>query len=244
MADSYEVEPEPIKPDLPGEVKLCAGAEEIVDAVAADLFIQATACVREFGDFHLAITGGRLIEQLFLRLMVDPLYRGLPWTRTQLWVAAASTGEAIHSGATIIEEVLQHHAGIPHSQIHITDADEPDAHESYERELLETLGWREKGHDRLDFVVMGVNDEEPVFGRSEDLAGGRVVSRFLTHGGVGRVSMTPWFVSGARFIALLASGVECQPIIQAAMRRGTIPLAPVGGVQRWYLDQAFLEGRG
>ncbi len=244
MADPYDIEPDPIKPDLPGEVRVCVGVEEIVDAVAADLFVQANACVREFGDFHLAIAGGAMIEQLFLRLMVDPIYRGLPWTRTQLWVAAASADDTTQSGATIIDEVLRHHAGIPLTQIHTTDADAPDAHASYEREILETLGWREKGHDRLDFVVLGVNDEEPAFGKSEDLAGGRVVSKYLTAGGAGRVSMTPWFVSGSRFVALLASGEDCKSIIRAATNGEGFLVDPVGGIAKWYLDLASIEESG
>ncbi len=235
MPDSYELEPEPIRPDLPGEVSLHEGLEELITAAAADLFLQANACVREFGDFHLALSGGQTVEKLFIRLMADPLYRALPWTRTQLWVAADAPGGSNCRAASIVDEVLRHHAGIPCSQIHALDPAGAGAHETYEKKLLETLGWREKGQDRLDFLVVGL--EAGVPGGGEDLAGGRVVSRFRTNSGTECVSMTPWFVNGSRFIAMLASGDACRDMIQAA-RAGAVPYQPVGGVQKWYLDHA------
>jgi 6-phosphogluconolactonase len=238
MPDSYELEPEPIRPDLPGEVSLGEGPEEVITAAAADLYLQANACVRQFGDFHLALTGGQMVEKLFIRLMADPLYRALPWTRTQLWVAADRSGDRDCGAGAIVDQVLRHHAGIPCNQIHTLDPGGPDAHATYEKKLLETLGWREKGHDRLDFLVASLSDEIP--GSGVDLAGGRVVSRYRTVDGDECVSMTPWFVSGARFIAMLASGDACQPAIRAACG-GEFSFQPVGGVQKWYLDHAAVK---
>jgi len=239
MPESYELEPEPTGPDLPGQVALCPGPEEIIDAVAADLFVQANACVREFGDFHLALSGGMLVEKLFLRLMVDPLYRALPWTRTQLWVAADWSGSSDYGASEIVEEILRHHAGIPHSQIHTPVAGQAEAHASYEQELLDTLGWREKGHDRLDFVVCGLDETEPMPGLGEDLAGGRLISRYRSGAGAERVSMTPLLVGGSRFIAILASGEACRVAVRAAADGGR-GFEPVGGVQKWYVDHAAM----
>jgi len=238
MPDSYELEPEPNRPDLPGEVALREDPDEVLTAAAADLYIQANACIRQFGDFHLALSGGAFVEQLFVRLMADPLYRALPWTRTQLWVAADSPEADSQGVRVIVDEVLRHHAGIPENQIHTLDPTHPDAHETYEKKLLETLGWREKGHDRLDFLVVGLGEGMP--GVGQDLAGGRVVSRFRQDSGTELVSMTPMFVNGSRFIALLGSGQECKSAIQAA-GRGEIPYRPVGGVQKWYLDHAAVK---
>jgi 6-phosphogluconolactonase/glucosamine-6-phosphate isomerase/deaminase len=239
--DSYDLEPEPRRPDLPGQVGLYEGPDEIIDAVAADLFIQAKACVREFGDFHLALSGGALVEKLFLRLMVDPLYRALPWTRTQLWVAADWRGDSHYGATEIVDHVLRHHAGIPASQIHAPVHETAEAHAAYERELLETLGWREKGHDRLDFVVCQVDETEPVPGTGEDVGGGRLVSRYRGDAGGERVSMTPLLVGGSRFIALLASGPASRAAVDAAAGDGKA-FDPVGGVQKWYLDHAAAAG--
>lgn len=241
--DSYDLAPEPSRPDLPGQVGLYAGPEEIIDAVAADLFVQANACVREFGDFHLALSGGTLVEKLFLRLMVDPLYRALPWTRTQLWVAADWHGVSPYGAAEIVEQVLRHHAGIPAGQIHAPASGSAEAHAAYERELLETLGWREKGHDRLDFIVCQLDESEPVPGTGEDVGGGRLVSRYRNQMGGERVSMTPLLVSGSRFIALLASGAGSLASVRSAGDGGRA-FDPVGGVQKWYLDHAATGGEG
>ena len=42
--------------------------------------------MREFGDFHLALSGGAIFEPIYQRLMYDPDCRRLPWRRTHLWI--------------------------------------------------------------------------------------------------------------------------------------------------------------
>ncbi len=244
MPDPYELAPEPLTPDLPGEVVLSESEEELIDAAASDLYLQATTCVRSFGDFHLAITGGRVQERLCIRLMVDPKFRNLPWTRTQLWVATQGALPGEPGGTEIIDEVLRDFAGIPRSQIHLVPGGET-AHADYEQQLLESLGWRERGHDRLDFVLGSLDADGSVagIGSGDDLTGGRVVTTY--QGGLrgSRISMTPWFVSGTRFLALLASGEDSRPLISrlassADDRRAFNDMVPVNGVRRWYLDRA------
>lgn len=243
MPDPYELAPEPITPDLPGEVVLSESEEELIDAAASDLFLQAMTCVRTFGDFHLAITGGRVQERLCMRLMVDPKFRSLPWTRTQLWLAAEGAMPDQPAGTEIIDEVLRDFAGIPRSQIHLVPAGEA-AHEDYEQQLLETLGWRERGHDRLDFVLGSLDADGSVagIGAGDDLTGGRIVTVY--QGGIRgrRVAMTPWFVSGTRFLALLAAGEDARPLIaqlasSPEQRRAFNDLIPINGVRRWYIDR-------
>src|SRR5215210_531529 len=82
----YRLEPEPVKPRLPGAVIVRSDAEDLHGALAADLFIHAMNCVRRFGDFHLALSGGSTPMPLYRRLMTDPAYRDLPWKRTHLWI--------------------------------------------------------------------------------------------------------------------------------------------------------------
>lgn len=247
MPDPYELAPEPIVPDLPGEVVVLQTEDDLIDAAAADLFVQATTCVRAFGDFHLALTGGVLQERLCMRLMVDPKFRSLPWTRVQLWVACAGEDECGPGVVEIVDQILRDHSGIPRSQIHLLVGGEHGP-EAYERELLEALGWREKGHDRLDFVLAGLDPDGSVggIGLGEDVAGGRVVTRYRGAGRGERLAMTPWFLSGARFLALLASGVESRALIARLAaseedRDSIAGLLPVAGVRRWYLDRAAVE---
>ena len=88
LPEVYEVAPRPPTPRLPGTVVVREDVDALVDAVAADLLIQAHNCVRTFGDFHLALSGGTTPVLLYQRLMIDPAYRELPWTRTHLWIEA------------------------------------------------------------------------------------------------------------------------------------------------------------
>jgi len=74
------------RPALPGEVVRTRSVDELIDAIAANLVIHAENCVREFGDFHLALSGGSTPQPLYERLMYDPDYRRLPWRRTHLWI--------------------------------------------------------------------------------------------------------------------------------------------------------------
>ena len=55
---SYALEPRPNPPRLPGEVIQRPSADDALDSLAADLVLHASACVRNFGDFHLALSGG------------------------------------------------------------------------------------------------------------------------------------------------------------------------------------------
>jgi hypothetical protein len=45
-------------PKLWGTVDVRHDREDVYDALAADLMLHATNCVRTFGDFHLAVSGG------------------------------------------------------------------------------------------------------------------------------------------------------------------------------------------
>lgn len=244
MPDPYELAPEPISPDLPGEVVVSVTEDDLIDAAAADLFMQAVNCVRMFGDFHLALTGGRLQEKLCIRLMVDPKFRSLPWTRTQLWVASEGRVGDEPGGRQIVDEVLRDHAGIPRAQIHLMPRGE-DGPEAYEKELLEALGWRERGQDRLDFVLAGMDSDGSVsgIGAGEDLCGGRAVTVY--RGGLrgDRMSMTPWFLSGVRFLALLVGGEQQRDVVARLVKERSGPglltdTRPLAGVCRWYLDRA------
>lgn len=248
MSEPYELEPKPVAPSLPGEVGVFASLEELLDAVASDLFAQALGCVRTFGDFHLAISGGSLVERLCLRLMVDPKFRSLPWTRTQLWVV----GDGPDSGACdprashIIHEILRDHAGIPRSQIHTLEHDAADGRSAYERSVLEGLEWREKGHDRLDFVVVGLDHPTPIAGLkpAEQLADGAAVGSFRASDGAAHTAMTPWLLSASRFLALIVGGADAGRVIDTFSTRSesngdatALPVKLIAGMQRWYVEQ-------
>lgn len=233
MAEGYGLEPEPTLPDLPGKVIVRASRDEVIDAVAADLLFQALACSRSFGDFHFAASGGPDPAPLYRRLMYDPQLREFPWTRTHLWLTQESRTSASdpQSRFASVAGWLMEHSGIPSGQVHPIPGAEPDAARLYEDELQETLQWREKGHDRLDYALLtldcagtlGGTDDRLVF-QSEEL-----------------VSITPRLVTACRFVAVFATGSGARARIAELLgedRRGLARrLAPIGGELRWYLDR-------
>ena len=226
--------------------------DELIDAMAADLFFQAKSCARTFGDFHLALSGGSTPEPLYRRLMYDPNFRDLPWKRTHLWQVDERrvAPDDDRSNYKMIRETLVLHSDIPASQVHAMHALSDSADLEYEREIRTNLEWREKGHDRFDYVVLGMGDDghtASLFPRSPALAsGGRLV---LINDGPTvtpppRVTMTLDLLNASRFIAIMVTGARKRGAI-ARVASGTettedLPIMgvrPTGGELRWYLDR-------
>src|ERR1044071_2436025 len=127
------------KPPLRGTVVVRETADELIDAIAADLFFQAQACVRSFGDFHLALSGGSTPEPLYRRLMYDPNYRDRPWKRTHLWIVDERRvpEDDERCNFRMIRETLVEQSDIPREQVHPIKALSPTADTDYEAELRE-----------------------------------------------------------------------------------------------------------
>ncbi len=250
--DPYELMDDiPTAPVLPGRVVLSSDGDAALDALGLDMLMQAKACVREFGDFHLALSGGNTPMPLYRRLMYDPSFRDFPWMRTHLWIVDERCVPFDHEKSNFgqIRELIVEHSDIPSAQVHPIYAYEPDADVRYETELRETLAWREKGHDRLDFVLLGMGDEghtASLFPHSEaQLVTDRLVSfnRGVTVVPPDRVTMTYPLLNGARFVAALVLGKNKAQMLHristGADAASEIPIkgiVPVGGELRWYLD--------
>jgi 6-phosphogluconolactonase len=228
MSDIYELAPLPAKPELPGEVIVRDTVDDLIDAIGADLCIHAHNCVRAFGSFHLALSGGSTPVPLYRRLMYDPNYRDLPWTKTHLWIVDERR-VPFHdekSNFKLINELIGDHSGIPAEQVHPIFALAPDADLEYERVLREELGWREKGQDRLDFVLLGMGSD----GHTASLFPGSPALRDeLTPGmdprlvrineGPGvtpppRVTMTLRLINASRLIAVMVTGESKRPVLE------------------------------
>ena len=150
-------------PKLPGHVVARQHPDDVLTHVASDLLEHSLQCVRKFGDFHMALSGGHTPFPLYERLMTDPLYRGFPWAKTHLWIVderRVSFDDDL-SNWKHIREIFENHSGIPTNQMHPIQATLDDADVLYEKELQEALGWREKGHDRLDYVMLGMGARWP-----------------------------------------------------------------------------------
>lgn len=240
-------------PRLWGTVTALHDPEEVYDALAADLLVHANNCVRSFGDFHIALSGGSTPFPFYERLMIDPRWRGMPWSRTHLWVVDERRVPFDHekSNWRQMHAILGDHSGIPASQQHPIEATLPDAAERYEQALRSALSRREKGHDRLDFVLLGMGDnghtaslfpENPVLDVRDrlvaDCDGPDVTPP-------PRVTMTYPLINAARLIAVLVMGKGKADMVQRVDTGKddyhALPIKgihPAAGVVHWYLDAA------
>ncbi len=243
----------PTAPDLPGRVVVASSADDVIDKLAAELVLHAETCIREFGDFHLALSGGSTPEPLYRRLMYDPDYRKLPWRRTHLWIVdeRCVPRDDERSNYRMIHETIVEHADIPREQVHPIPAEEKGADLAYEKELRDTLGWRERGQDRLDYVLLGMGDDghtASLFPRTEPLREReRLVrlnfaERAEPHE---RITMTFPMINTARFISVLVTGEKKASMLKrVAAGDATEEELPIRGVRPlegqlvWYLDSA------
>lgn len=255
MSEAYPIESDPTPPRLPSAdaVIVRDDIDDVYSALAADILVHARNCVRQFGDFHLALSGGSTPMPLYRRLMVDPAYRDLPWKFTHLWIVderrVPFTDEKSNFGH--IKELIADHSDIPEANVHPMRVMEERPDDLYEEELRGVLAWREKGHDRLDFVLLGMGNDghtaslfpgSPAIGVRDRLvvvnAGPRVTPP-------DRVTMTFPLINASRFIAVLVSGAgKKEKIADLARNRSSVSdlpmggIKPIGGVLRWYMDSA------
>ena len=255
-SNPYAVEPidleaGPPKPDLPGTVVLRRTRDELFDAIAADVFVQARACVQAFGDFHLAVSAGDGLNPLYQRLMYDPNLRSIPWKRTHLWLTCerCDPPAGTRSAFSQIEELIVDPSDIPGTQVHFIDLAQSDADIGYERDLKECLEWREKGHDRLDCVLLTLGSRGEIAGLNPGLPctddSGRlaVLTRDPTDQSAASVTMTQRLINASRFVGILAVGTAVRSVLARIESRtvsdAEVPVVgidPVGGELRWYVD--------
>lgn len=230
-------------PRLPGSLTVRATADEAIDAAAFDLVIHSRNCIRTFGDFHVAISTSAGVEPLLLRLMYDPALRDISWKRTHVWLLDEIDDEAARGKS--LRELFIPHSDIPDEQLHVIPSG-PDGANAYSRELRDTLEWREKGHDRLDFVLMEVQPDGGV-----PVAPGRAPG-VLADAHLDGLAMTENLVNASRFVAMLAVGESRAATLKKLERewataqspsadgptRGALRLRLLGGELRWYVDHA------
>lgn len=256
----YSIEnPDPEAPRLPGSVVVRRDVEALHDALGFELVYFAQACVRAFGDFHLALSGGSTPLPFYRRLMVDPAFRELPWKRTHLWLVDERRvpDDDERCNWSNIADLLLDHSDIPRGQAHKMRQMAGDAAEHYEDELRRALAWREKGQDRLDFVLLGMGGDAhtaSLFPRSPALQERERLVAINSGPSVtppDRVTMTYPILNSARYVAVLVSGSSKRETIAklaSVAGAGGVPagaeqdypvlgVKPIGdGMLRWFLD--------
>ncbi|MCC6429176.1 MAG: 6-phosphogluconolactonase [Phycisphaerales bacterium] len=242
------------KPDLSGTVIVRDLFEDLGEVLLTDMLLQAQNCVRAFGDFHLAISASEQTEPALVRLMLDPAYRLLPWKRTHLWTIddCLVAIDDDRSRGKRLREILVDHSDIPIDQVHGIPVSDDDPAIAYQDEIRETLGWREKGQDRLDFALLSLGDGGPI---SEALAGRHhaddgpdlvIRKPWKDPRGIQWHAMSPRMISASRLLAVLAVGEPARADVSAIAEARRIGgpntaiggIKPIGGEMRWYLDAA------
>jgi 6-phosphogluconolactonase/glucosamine-6-phosphate isomerase/deaminase len=235
-----QLERDPQPPPLRDTVAFEPSTEDALAALAHDLTLQATACVREFGSFHLAFSGGsqlKLLERLCRELMTDPAYRSLPWRDTHVWTIDEAPVAHNHPSSVygLLRDFLIGHSGIPRDQVHGVSAFRPAADAEYERTLQKVLRARPAGHDRLDMAVLSLNSEGVAGRLDPDHAApsDRLVVRLPDEA----VTLTHRMLAGSRFMGVLAVGQDVRPALQNVASGKLAPVPELlGGHTRWYID--------
>lgn len=243
--------PSLVGPPLPGEVFVAQTIDQLLDLLAAELVAQALVCQRRFGDFELALSGGSTPQPLYDRLMYDPNCRQLPWARTHLWLVD-ERGVSLdddRSNFRMINETIVEHSGIPREQVHPIDALSETADVDYEAQLREVLQWRQRGQDRLDFVLLGMGRDghtASLFPHNDALGERHRLVRRVDEPGAQppqRVTMTFPLINSARMVAILVTGAsKAEAIGRIARGETSVQQMPVTGVRpeqgvlKWFLD--------
>ena len=247
----------PDAPTLPGHVTVAESSDEVIDAIARDLVSVALDCVRDYGDFHLALSGGKTPQPLYERLMYDPDYRALPWRRTHLWIVDERCVPLTHedSNYRMIAETIVQHADLPSEQVHPIEAESSSVVQAYETQIRESLEWREKGNDRIDFILLGMGADGHTAGLFPHTPALAETERWMSFNSCSdaqpseRVTMTFPLINSARFIAVLVTGsAKAEMIQRVASGEESIEELPIQGVSpiegelRWYLDPEACAG--
>lgn len=259
-ADSFDLVPgtDVTTPRLTGGVVHRPDPDTLIDALLAELAIHARNCIRAFGDFQFAVSATSQTEPCLRRLMYDLNHRDFPWNRTRVWMVDEAAGPEEDSRWALVQGLVLDQSGIPPEQLHRLRVTAPPGEgvAAYEDDLRQTLGWREKGHDRLDYVLLSLSPEGGVagFDRLEEAPPDndpRLVQEVEEESGPA-VSMTLQFINASRMVAVMAAGSECRDAVariahavRTRRRDRTMPalyLAPLAGELRFYVDNAACPG--
>ncbi len=246
-------------PVLTGDVHV-APTDRLYDDLAGALMAAAIAAIKDRGVFHLALSGGSTPEPFYIRLMIDPRYRAIPWSVTHLWLVDERRVplDDEQSNWRAMRETIVDQAPMRKRFLHPMPVLSPEAANEYEREMREVFDLTvTSAIPRLDFVLLGVGND----GHTASLFPGSpalVERQHLIAANDGptvtpppRLTMTLPLLNKARKIAVLVTGdkkAEMIRRVEAQCRTGKpdpqrLPITgviPEAGeeVLTWYLDDA------
>ena len=259
---SYEIEPDAFEvPALPGGVNVGADEEDVQERLGRDLVVAAKQAVGARGVFHLALSGGGTPMPFYRRLMIDPLFRELPWSHTHLWIVDERRApfDSDLNNFRHIHELVVDHVDMARSHVHPIPVDREDAAEAYEDDLRETLALGGSPGDpdrgRLDFVLLGMGGDGHTASLFPHTAALNEEVRWVVDNDgpsvvpPPRVTMTYPLINAARSVAFLVLGSGKAEMIRRVAKDAdgfeTLPckgIRPRNGELVWYLDRAACGG--
>ncbi|MEX0655118.1 MAG: 6-phosphogluconolactonase [Phycisphaeraceae bacterium] len=242
-------------PQLTGPVHVTDDVEQLYDDLGAALLGAAQRAVDERGVFHLALSGGSTPEKFYMQLVMEPVYRALPWDKTHIWIVDERRVpfDDDKSNWKMIQESLIDHVPMRPRQKHPMPVMKDDPATLYEHELCDVFNCRPE-NPRLDFVLLGMGDDchtASLFPHSHALR----VNDSLVAVNEGkhvtpppRVTMTYALLNAARELAVMVTGEKKAPAIkriaEACAAGGgdvrempIVGIAPIDGEMTWYLDK-------
>ena len=246
---------------LPGQTTVGKNADLLYDDLASVLMVRGTEAVQNRRVFHLALSGGSTPEPFYMRLVMDPRYRAMPWDKVHVWLVDERRVDEHdeRSNWKMVCETLLDHVPIPARQLHPIPALHPDPVGRYEAQLRLVFQMSDCATQppRFDMILLGMGEDchtASLFPRSAAL---QVYDHWLTVN-TGeyvtppeRVTMTYPLINAARHIGVLVVGAAKNIALQRVsdqMRRGPDPtrlpitgVAPMAGGAAdmgWYLDPA------
>jgi 6-phosphogluconolactonase len=231
-----------------------APRDDLIDDVAGVIVAAAMRAVEARGTFHLALSGGTTPEPVYVRLMIDPRWRVMPWDRTHLWLVDERLvpHEDERSNFRMIHETLAAHVPMRWRQVHPMPIADDDGAARYEQELA-----RHVGDGRLDFVLLGMGVDGHTASLFPHAAAVRESQRHVViDKGPGvtpppRITMTLPLLNCAREVAVLVTGGAKAAALRRIEAAGVDPVAlPITGVQpsdgelTWYLDREAAAAGG
>ena len=201
----------PLEPDTTPPVPRWRGRvlaeptiENLFDAMASDLMLEAIDAVTGHGTFHFAIGGSEALQPLLERLMLDPGLRGMPWEHTHIWQAdehCALEGEAGAAWARI-HDTLVPHAGLTRHQLHPMPAGDEIAPAHYAKRLHRALEGR-----HVDCLLLDAGEDGRIGGMAPGQAFGGDDVAFTKVNDQDVITLTPVAAARACVYVLVPSSL-------------------------------------
>ena len=244
---------------LPGDVHVASDRDDLFDDLGSWVTAVAARSVDERGVFHVALSGGSTPEPFYMRLVIDPRFRGIPWQRTHVWLVDERRvpQDDERSNWRMIRESLVDHVPAKRRHLHPMPVLDDDPATRYEAQLREAFGHEDI--PAMDFILLGMGDDTHTASLFPGSDATRVTDRWIAVNDgpkvtpPPRVTMTFPLLNAARHVAVLCCGEGKRDALQrvAAQWRDTGPdpqAMPITGVDpedgelMWYLD-ASAAGR-